>query len=312
LCWTPAASGEPTRLKQVILNGAYTIPGQTVPYLAPVCSSGECEWDVYGTVGVCSVVANLTAAGNETVLAQVRNMARSQLNTVFNQSLALAEEISLDRSISYTVPPALPVLVGRMKAPSGAFDPSLSGLMLSDSFLAYADAPLNVTNHTDVGALRFLEVGLHWCTKAYETKVEGGRHATREVRARMRVLNKVPFVTNFAWEPATLACYALGNCNETMGGVEVLLESPLDGEDPYAVHVWTATLASALMTFTMYDSMLVDLSRGIISESGGGIGSALAAALYGDFLSTKGPSPEEQWKGIESIASNMAVAITNM
>jgi hypothetical protein len=305
------------RGKQAMFNGALSNPTDPVPPNTPDCSSGTCDWPPYGSVSLCSEVVNLTATANATLLSTLAGLADARLAALLNStSLFMSDGLFFNVFPLTTLPPAFPILVGVMPRPTGAFNASVARLMVGDYYVAYSNDQLTGPE-VATSPLLFLEVALFWCTKTFDTRVRDGVANTTEVGSAAEAVTPAPHTLNFAWAPDFALCYVVGDCALKLGGSEVELRAPpggggeKEGQQRYTVNVWTSLLSSILLGSTMYDSLLMDQTRGIIVSTGGGVAQAFATAMFGDFLATESPGQEAQLENAKGIAANMARSITN-
>ncbi|KAK3695708.1 hypothetical protein B0T22DRAFT_369542 [Podospora appendiculata] len=304
-----------SREQQAVFQGAFTAPQEPAQQVRPVCSSGECSWPLYGSLAVCGEVVNLTAQGNQTLLNTLRQNTAKRLVAQFNSSIATAE--AMGYAFYFTsVPAVFPVISGLFDQPSGAFNASVTALMISDSYIAYSDQLMNnsLSAMADLSTIKYLELGFWWCTKTYSTSVRAGQHTTIEIETVSK-LKEPTSPLNMPWAVDFYPCYTSGTCKATFGDLQAHLEPPSradrDGTN-YTLHVWTELTASALVAATMFDSVFYDARRGIVSSNGGGIAKTYALSLLGDFQSTALPAPETQLRNIRGVVQNMARAMTNL
>jgi hypothetical protein len=280
--------------------------------VAPLCSSGECSWDTYGSLALCSDVVNITESINNSALDALRQNAFRRASNLFNNTFSMISDISYDNYMLQAVPASFPVIIGPVPNATGSFNESVSNLMASNHYIAYADELLtNVTVTPD--RFKFLEFGLYWCTKSMVTRVEAGNPRTLEVGRAAVPLNTTPSPLNFSWSRLFYACYMTGSCNTTLGGQEVSLAPPpgVDGHEVYKVDVWTSLIASALISASAYDALLLDTFRGVVASNGGGLGAAYGLSLFGDFMASSIPNPQEQLDGAKNVTDNIARSLTN-
>ncbi|KAK0725856.1 hypothetical protein B0H67DRAFT_571729 [Lasiosphaeris hirsuta] len=285
-----------SREQKAIFQGIYSAPTEEIPYVTPICSSGNCTWPPYGSLAVCGDVANLTALGNPTLLADLRSKTEKRLGVLFNTSRATADALGYGAFYFASVPSVFPVVIGLLDSPSNAFNQSVNGLMLSDSFVAYTDELLPNADTFDMSRVKYLEVAFWWCTKTYHTVVTSGQSSTVELAARSQ-LKEATSSLNMPWATDFYPCYTSGTCNATFGGTTASLEPPPGADED---------------EYTMFDSVFMDRTRGVVSSNGGGVAKAFGLSVLGDFLSTELPSPQEQMGNVKAVVKNMARSTTNL
>ncbi|KAH8904299.1 hypothetical protein BR93DRAFT_984831 [Coniochaeta sp. PMI_546] len=311
------ANDETTQLKQAIFNGAFVVPRSTLPSIAPTCSSADCEWPLYGSLGICSDVVNLTARANDTLLAQLRGLTADRFSILLNSTMSLIDQVQHTPNALLAVGTIFPLAILGLPAPTGMLDDSLVGLLANDHFIAYSDCPFDATKPPPPNSLdcfKFLEIAFYWCAKSYATKVKDGVHVTNVVSSAARIVQAAPLGLNFAWSPTWYDCYRKDECNSTIGGWTTRIAGAPGltlGDEVYDIDIWTATASSALMGASLYDSILVDQQRGVVSSSGGGTAAAFASALFGEFLAARVPEPALQFEAVQNITTNMATSLTN-
>lgn len=298
-----------------MVGGAFFVPNETVPFVSPVCSSGHCEWPLYGSLAICSDVANLTAAGNHTLLEILKNSTTRRVSSLFNATNSMVTDITYGAYVMPSVPPSFPIVIGPLPGPTGSFNDSVTSLLFSDNFLAYSNTPVtNDSIHTLSSRLHFLEFAMYFCTKTYSTKVNDGIPYTQEKASSTETPAPPPNVLNFQWDKKFYPCYLSGTCNEVFGGMRVDLTPPpfVSDTEKYTVNIWTSLITSAMIAASMWDALLVDQFRGVVASNGGGMAQAFAYSLLGDFMATAAPAPETQLENVKSVMSNTARSLTNL
>jgi hypothetical protein len=308
------------REQRAVYEGAFYPPDGEAPHVAPVCSSGDCAWPVYGSLAVCSDVVNLTAQADPNLLANLRNVTAKRLESFYGSIKANGDIYGWVNFQAQALPGYYPVILGPMFSPSGAFDDSVKNLILSDNFIAYPVRMLNSSEPLDLDAFHFLGLTFWWCAKSYSSQVKAGEHTTVEISTRSEVKTpaiKSPYDThtlNMAWSPGFYPCYTAGTCNATFGPAGVDLLPPPDvpeQEAIYTINVWTGLTVSGLLAATMWDSVLMDPSHGVVTSNGGGVAKAFASSVLGDFM-TPTPDANTQLAGSRQVASNIARTLTNL
>ncbi|KAK0634213.1 hypothetical protein B0T14DRAFT_534127 [Immersiella caudata] len=302
------------REQQAIFQGAFSPPNETIPHVRPTCSSSQCTWPNYGSLAVCGDVANLTALGDQSLLERLGNATERRLGVLYNTSRATSEALGYGAAYFESVPLVFPIVIGLLDKPTNAFNKSVTDLMLSDSFIAYTDELLNNSATFDMSKVKYLEVALWWCTKTYSTEVTAGKAVTTEVSTMSQLKEPASSSLNMPWAMPFYPCYTFGTCNSTYGGQEARLEPPpgASSSDSYTIHIWTELTASALIAATMFDSVFMDRTRGVVSSNGGGIAKAFGLSILGDFMSASSPPPEMQMANTRALISNVARSTTNL
>ncbi|KAK0644005.1 hypothetical protein B0T16DRAFT_333678 [Cercophora newfieldiana] len=308
------------REQRSIFQGVFTPPVEAVVDVKPDCSSGDCAWLPYGSLAICGGVANLTAMNDTALLTTLRNTTLERMRGLFGTSNITAGSAGYGQ-FYFAISETFPIVMGLLEKPTGAFNSSVTELIASDSFIAYTDAPVNISSPFDsMSAIKYLEVAFWWCTKTYETKVSQGKATTTELSTLTKARQSTNTL-NIAWDPKFYPCYSANQCNQTYGDTEVVLEPPPGTNttkssqkqpESYVVHLWTGLTASMLLASTMLDSLLLDRTRGVVASNGGGVAKAFGFSLVGDFLATEVPSPEAQLDNVQTVMDNTARALTNM
>src|SRR2546423_1037549 len=86
-----AVRGDELLVQTAYLAAAYLGPNQTLPGVDPICSSGDCDWPIYGTLGICAEVVNISATTNSSLLPWLQEvflaeLRQSQYSTVFSEA----------------------------------------------------------------------------------------------------------------------------------------------------------------------------------------------------------------------------------
>ncbi|KAB5522048.1 hypothetical protein GE09DRAFT_1044110 [Coniochaeta sp. 2T2.1] len=306
---------EAVREQQAVYTGGFFPPNEEAPHLPPVCSSGDCVWPVYGSLAVCSSVVNLTAQANLSLLSNLRNVTAKRLAILYTSIKSNGDIYNWTNFQSQALPGFYPVILGPMFSPSSSFNASVQNLILNDNFIAYPTRMLDPSSALDLDAFHFLGLTFWWCTKSYSTSVKAGQHTTVELETRSEIVKNKTKTLNMAWSHEFYPCYTSGTCNATFGDLSVSLLPPatanISETEPYDINVWTALTVSGLLAATMWDSVLMDQSHGVVTSNGGGVAKAFALSVLGDFLAPA-PDPTTQMSSAQRVAGNIARTITNL
>lgn len=261
---------------------------------------------------------NLTAKGSPTLLANLKNVTTKRLETLYTTIESNAKAYGFDEFLHDALPGFYPVILGPMLSSSDVLNESVHSLIVNDNFIAYPNGLLNSSEPLDMDSFLFLGVSFWWCTKTFSSVVTSGEHTTTEIAARSerKAPSEKPANTetlNMAWSPEFYPCYTAGTCNETFGPAVVELEPPEHSppNESYTVHVWTGLTVSGLLAATMWDSVLMDPTHGVVTSNGGGIAKAFALSILGDFMSAT-PPPATQLGNAKNVAVNIARSLTNL
>lgn len=306
------------REQRAIFEGFFTPSTERVTELRANCSSGDCIWPAYGSLAVCGGVANLSTVNNPVLHDRLRKTTEKRLQLLLQTSNITAGSAGYGNFYT-AIDKVFPVIIGLLDEPTGAFNQSVTDLIVSDSFIAYTEEMVSTSSDADaltemMSKVKYLELAFWWCTKTYETEVTQGQSVTREVSTLSQVTSELNNTLNVAWDPKFYPCYSTGQCNDTYGGAEFTLERPPDAEDSvdFTINVWTSLTASMLLASTMLDSLLMDRTRGVVASNGGGSAKAFAFSLLGDFLTTELPPPEKRLADIQTVMTNAARSMTNL
>src|ERR1700733_7915560 len=86
-----AVYGDELLVQTAYLTAAYLGPNQTLPGVDPICSSSDCDWPIYGSLGICAETVNISASTNSSLLSWLQDvfffeLQNSQYTTVFAEA----------------------------------------------------------------------------------------------------------------------------------------------------------------------------------------------------------------------------------
>lgn len=302
--------------KQAIFQGVFTIPSETILPAPPQCPSANCNWPTYGSLGICSELANLTAKGNETVLSNLRQTTGYKLAAAFNSPAVLEDPSSYRNKWNESFPLSYPIVIQSIPDPSYVLNDTIRGTVASSHFIAYSDTLVSPSASPDVRTFKFLQLNLFWCTKAFSTEIKDGNHSTLETGSSIEVLQPSPWGLNMAWSIDFIACYNTGSCGKLINGRRAVLMAPPGTKAPatYEVEIWSGLAASAYLTQTLSEVFFLDHNRGAISLGGssGVAAAAFGVALIGNMFDAAAPPLEKQLEDVQGIAKNIAASLTNL
>jgi hypothetical protein len=286
-----------------------------VPYLEPNCSTAECDWLPYGSLGICSGVKNITEfAMND---SGIISLARAQISNLYNSSSQSAALVFIPERYS----PTYVVVSNFIPSPTKAFNQSVTNTMHANLFIAYSNEPLNISAGFDnnLNGFHFLEVALYWCTKSYSTSVKNGTSTTVELFTKSEILT--PQAANMSRSLSVFYNAGFTGCYDPhsppcqgYGGTEVDFAAPdglpLDSKPKYWVDLWTALAMSFTTHFAMMGGALQTAGLTIYAENSD-TALGLSTALFGDRIGLEPYPLEVQLQNIQQTAANIARGLTN-
>ena len=310
--WTDR--GTTSKAKRAILDSAFAPHTDLFQYNAPLCSSGDCEWPLYATLGVCSQVVNLTAPGNEEALSKVKVLASERL---VRANSTLVSQLKYNFNASDELFPVLSLIITPTPFPTGAIDPSLLGLLTGDFIFAFSNGEIDATKplpENIVDQYQLVEMVFYFCSKTFSTAVTDGRASSVEVATHARLLQASPLGLNMDWIASYKNCYLSNTCNTTLSGLMATIEGPpeLPIKQNYNIDLWSALVASSLLRGAVNDAGFFDQFRGIVASAGGGTAEAFGAAVFGEYMSFQSPRTDEQLEAVQNITVNIARSLTNL
>ncbi|KAH6651930.1 hypothetical protein BKA67DRAFT_660709 [Truncatella angustata] len=306
-------------LQQAVISNVYLPTTQLTPVIVPRCAAGNCKWDSFGTLAICSQVVNLTAQGNETLLASLGKQTVSMLDLFHRQSLIALKATTNTTAQEGTSSIVWPLAIAELESPSGALDISLTNVALADMFVAFPKDFIDitsVTNSTMLEGFEFFEFLFHWCIPALDVQVTDGISKTKVLATSTKIASpNPPHSLNRKWSPDFADCAAPMACNYTLQGETVVLApsgtiSAGERSIEYAIDVNTALAASGFIGSHLAGGTLTEPGDTIIFENGN-IAYPLSVALFGSVEPQSLP-PEVQLQNMQTITSNIATGITNM
>jgi len=295
-----AVHGDELLVQTAYLTAAYLGPNQTLPGVEPICSSGDCDWPLYGSLGICAEIVNLSASTNSSLLSFLQEvflaeLRDSQYTTVFDQA----------GSGPYYIAGLIP-----FPDPSTEFKEAPAQTVISQAFICYANNPVNLTNNAELAKIQYIGVSLYFCTQSFSTTVKGGIHNTSELAYNNNILSSSTTKSmNSYWNTAL---YGPPICDPgPLTGSTVTLSGPPGlSDETYTIDFCTGSYLSGLYVVGTSGGVLLDLEL-TVAETIGQISQALGIALYGEFNSSDIPDPATQYGNIKFMMENIGRSLTS-
>ena len=295
-----AVSGDDLLVQTAYLTAAYLGPNQTLPGVDPICSSGDCDWPIYGSLAICAEIVNISASTNSSLLSSLQKaflieLRGSQYSTVFAQA----------GSAPYYLAALMP-----LTDPSTEFKEAPPQTVISQAVIIHYNNPVSITNDTDLAKIQYIGVSLYFCTQSFLTTVKGGIHNTSELAYTNNILSSSTTESiNSYW-------------NSALWGASVCDPGPLTGStvtlsgatglsnETYTIDFCTGVLFSSLYIIGTSGVILLGLERSVYATVGQ-ISQALGIAIYGGFGSSAIPDPATQYGNIKFMMENIGKSLTS-
>jgi hypothetical protein len=292
--------GDELLVQTAYLTATYLGPNQTLPGVDPICSSGDCDWPIYGSLGICAEIVNISASTNSSLLSWLQ-----EVFLIAIQKSQYATVISEAGSALYYLAVLVP-----FPEPSTEFKEAPPQTVISQAFVGYFNNPVRLTNDTDLAKIQYIGVSLYFCTQSFSTTVKGGIHNTSELAYNNNILSSSTTESmNSYWN---LALYGTPICDPgPLTGSTITLSGAAGlSNETYTIDFCTGVYLSGLYIIGTSGGILLDLGRSI-TDTVGQISQALGIAIYGDFNSSAIPDPATQYGNIKFMMENIAKSLTS-
>jgi hypothetical protein len=296
-----AAHGDELLVQTAYLTAAYLGPNQTLPGVDPICSSGDCDWPIYGSLALCAEVVNLSASTNSSLLFWLQEvflveLRHSQYSTVFSQAGSAPYYLALQ--IPFT-------------DPSTEFKEAPIQTVISQTFIGYFNSPVNLTNNTDLAKMQYIGVSLYFCTQSFSTTVKGGIHNTTELAYTNSILSSSTTESLNSYWNSALFGNSICDPGPLTGSTITLRGATGVSNETYTIDFCTAVYLSGLYIVGTSGGILLDLHHAV-ADSVGQISQALGIAIYGDVNSSAIPDPATQYGNIKFMMENIGKSLTSL
>lgn len=292
--------GDDRFVQTAYLTAAYLGPNQTLPGVDPVCSTGDCDWPTYGSLGICAEIVNISASTNSSLLSELQEeflieLRDSQYSTVFAGA----------GSGPYYLAVVMPFLY-----PSTEFKEAPFQTIISQYFIGYFNSPVNLTDNADLAKIQYTGVSLYFCTQSFSTTVKGGIYNTTELGSSSTILHSSTNKTiNSVWNTAIEGIHICDPGPET--GSTITLGGAIGlANETYTIDFCTGSYLSQLYVIGTSGGILLDLDRAV-QDTVGQISQALGDAIYGGFNASTIPDSTTQYENVKLMTENIATSLTN-
>jgi hypothetical protein len=295
-----AVNGDELLIQTAYLTAAYLAPNQSLPGVDPICSSSDCDWPIYGSLGICAETVNISATTNSSLLAWLQEvffyeLEHSQYSTVFAEA----------GNASYYFAIQMPFL-----DPSTEFKDAPLQTVISQTFIGYFNNPVSLTNYTELTKMQYIGVSLYFCTQSFSTTVKGGIHNTSELAYTNNIVSSSTTASVNSYWSSELFGGALCQPGGSLIGSTITLSGATGlANETYAIDFCTGSYLSAMYIIGTTGAILLDLQFSVV-DTVGQISQALGIAIYGDLSSSTIPDPVTQYGNIQFMMNNIANSLT--
>jgi hypothetical protein len=295
-----AVRGDDLLVQTAYLTAAYLGPNQTLPGVDPICSSGDCDWPIYGSLAICAEIVNISASTNSSLLSSLLEeflieLRASQYTSLFSQA----------GSSPYYLAGLMP-----FTSPSTEFKEAPPQTVISQAVVIHFNNPISLTNDTDLSKIQYIGVSLYFCTQSFSTTVKGGIHNTSELAYTNNILSSSTTVSiNTYWNDALFGTLVCDPGPQTGSTITLSGATGLSNET-YTIDFCSAVYLSGLYLVGTGGGLVLDLDRAV-ADTVGQISQALGIALYGDFNSSAIPDPATQYANIKLMMENIGKSLTS-
>jgi hypothetical protein len=272
-------------IEEAVLSAAYLGPNRTLPIVDPICSTGNCTWPTYGSLGICVEVTNVTDTPSQSLL----------------ETFVLEELPNIISNIQ-DLPPFHPTFIVPFQSPSSLFNESLATTAISAHWIAFSNTPFNVTDNLDVSHFTFFGVAFYFCTKTFSSNVTLGVPSVNELSSSLRIISTPVPSLNWAWS---------NTCTPSVMGESIILGGSTGlTNETYKVDVCTGFLLSDLFNL-IFNGLILQLPDLTVIYQVGQVSYALALSLFGGFLSPNPLDPILQFENVNMMMEDIADSMTN-
>jgi hypothetical protein len=294
------------------MEGAYFDLESDLPFSTPSCSTGECQWHPYGSIGVCSQVVNATGRYQANISLTLEYIMATVLQETY-ADLAFVSNIT-------DTQPRYHAVVYPVPAPADFLNASISqDLIISELAFAYTDTPVLAGNGTNFTALvenfQFLDVTWSWCIKSLNSTFSSGSSSTVELSSSTQLVQSAGQLLNAVWNEVGFSQtqrFGRFNCPANLLNTTTLLAGgPLSLEE-YAIDTCTALLFSDYSLLNSFYNIVIQETDKTLIGTQGDLAFPLSVALFGTYQQDNVPGTEKKVENIERMAGNIARRMTNL
>ena len=303
------------------IPGAYTPPEKTLSDIAPICSSGDCSFPNFTSLGICTQVTNISHQLNVTRLPDRDwHFTKLQDNTTWAASLPGHDPLVVPNLRAFNIYSPVPGL--KVTFPTT----NERNLSLADMLLVFSNPPTPTGGNVIFEAL---EVLFYWCAKGYSLSVSDGiPHWAEVARGAVAVDNtatSLNLATNTKYQMCMFASSGRGCIEDQWGNLTLAPPAGFESHEPLVVNELSGLTISALLQLSFWNGVSApfwetdlrtpDPDGGMfmmgdaVYRVEGDISLALGSILWRNL--TEVPDPALQFQSLTNMSVNMGKAMEN-
>lgn len=285
-------------MQQAVKMGLFNAANESITHTAPSCSTGNCTWPNFSSLGICSKIANVTSFLNITTVPG--NMSAS-IGYATDNNVTLPNGAYLQAgamAMNITTPPS--TVDGLSVSPTNhslafANEPNAEWTTISNHFIIYQNP-----NSTSQGSFGAFEVLLYWCVNTYSTSVQSGVASTNITSSSVNIGSTNASITMPMGDGTNGTYQQWGN----------MALNPTNSTANYTVNGNASAALTSYMALTWRGWYETGFAGGYSSDAG----MALSDALFQEpsVANVTGKEADDlQMNGVQNLTANVATSMTN-
>jgi len=280
------------------------------PYSPPACSTADCRWEAYETIGICSEVVNSTGRYTQPNFDNIANVT-ARAFTVTYQTLAGVTNVTTTQPRYHAN--MYPVVPDPSKLNDATVDDDTIISQLALFFMEDLLTAGQFTNFTTLmPTFQSLDITFYWCVKSMQSHVVGGKAETEELSSRAKMVKSPGSTLNMVWNNDNFDNRtAFGfQCPEYLRNETAVLEG--ESGKTFTLDGCTALLMSNYFLLNTYEELVVQEPDKTFIGVSGDLAYPLSVALFGLYAQEYVPDLEQKVRNVENLSRNIARRLTNL
>jgi hypothetical protein len=286
-----AASSDAFSIENAVLSAAYLGPNSSLEAISPICSTAQCTWPDYSSIGICASLTNVSDFDNQALLKQY-----------------LTYVIQTHYDMYPGGDPVYAAFIVSWPSPSNLYNQSVTQAAVSQPWIAFSNELVSLTRTPDVSTFRFYAITFYFCIKTLHTAVTRGIPDVHELSSLLEISSPPVQFLNFEWNSTF---FLNDTCGNELVSKSMKLAGPLNSTESYSVDMCTGLLFSNFFNLAITGAIFLHKDKTVAFVIGQ-ISTALGLSLFGNFLNTTIFNPATQFDNVDSMMGNIAKSLTNL